>query len=481
MKSKNEFALPKPKRTRYSKRKSNSCSYMDLLLKTPGFYHVATNIFKFLDIITLLNCRQVNSIWKIFFDNPWFWLQNCIQKNEMSDVHKKEWKLLIEHFEAKNAEKSLAKYLRKTFTKVNQEKHYQFHGLFKSAVNLACKYGELDILKAFQDLNILNDVINTADTEIRKMMKERYLKDYPTYTFLEPYLEEEEFYMPYHIACENGHLEIVKMLSAIYKDPIDSNPFHLTSLDYAVSGNHHHVVKYMIEKKFTIHYRYESRDDWGCTVFHRAARYSDAKMLDLLLNVARQDMDYTYDIITEPTSYNANITVLSEACEVGKFENVKFLYDWLEKCPDEDDIHYDDYDEDIDIQEPNEFGMSPLHRAASNGHLDIVKYLISKGANPNIDDTFGNTAIHHALLMKDPVNYHVYNLDLTEPSHLTESHIETVKFLASICKNPNKPNVVGKTPEYYALRCDNGKEILPFITGKKIRKELRHSVYEASL
>ena len=252
---------------------------MDLLLKTPGFYHVATNIFKVLDIKTLLNCRQVNSIWKNFFDNPWFWLLNGIQKNEMPEVYKNDWKLLIEHFEAKNIEKSLAKYLRKTFTKVNQEKHYQFHGLFKSAVNLACKYGELEILKAFQDLNILKDVLKTADTEIHNIYEQRYVAHYGKdgFDLIEPYMEEEEYYFSYQIACENGHLEIVKMFCTILTDPINSNPFRFTSLDYAVSGNQHHIVEYMIEKKLLK--GYEMKDAYGILNFHH---YTGQHQMDIM-------------------------------------------------------------------------------------------------------------------------------------------------------------------------------------------------------
>ena len=134
--------------------------------------------------------------------------------------------------------------------------------------------------------------------------------------------------------------------------------------------------------------------------------------------------------------------------------------------------YYPSYE--LDIHEPTNFEYSPLHRAASNGHYEIVKYLISKGANANTPDYRGNTPIHHALFGIDPVNGNV--LKLTTPSHLSKSHIETIKFLASICHNPHTPNNGGKTPEYYATTIKNGKEILPYITGKKIMKELRYTV-----
>ena len=47
----------------------------------------------------------------------------------------------------------------------------------------------------------------------------------------------------------------------------------------------------------------------------------------------------------------------------------------------------------------NEIGYSPLHAAARNGHLAVVKYLIREiGCNPQIADANGNTLLHYACL-----------------------------------------------------------------------------------
>ena len=37
-------------------------------------------------------------------------------------------------------------------------------------------------------------------------------------------------------------------------------------------------------------------------------------------------------------------------------------------------------------------GETPLHKAAKNGHVDMVKLLISNGANKNIKNNDGKTA-----------------------------------------------------------------------------------------
>ena len=41
-------------------------------------------------------------------------------------------------------------------------------------------------------------------------------------------------------------------------------------------------------------------------------------------------------------------------------------------------------------------GMSALHLAAWNGHVQIVKYLLSKGASPQAKSKHGSTPVHAA-------------------------------------------------------------------------------------
>lgn len=44
-------------------------------------------------------------------------------------------------------------------------------------------------------------------------------------------------------------------------------------------------------------------------------------------------------------------------------------------------------------KDPN--GYTPIHAAASYGHLDLLKLLISKGGDINIQDNEGDTPLHH--------------------------------------------------------------------------------------
>jgi ankyrin repeat protein len=83
------------------------------------------------------------------------------------------------------------------------------------------------------------------------------------------------------------------------------------------------------------------------------------------------------------------------------FENVvKYCYEQLRLC----DIElFLEHGNDINYQDPRpgpgypRKGWTLLHYAASNGHRDVLKYLAAKGANLNIVDSIGWTALHYAV------------------------------------------------------------------------------------
>ncbi|EAU93205.1 hypothetical protein CC1G_10273 [Coprinopsis cinerea okayama7 len=43
-------------------------------------------------------------------------------------------------------------------------------------------------------------------------------------------------------------------------------------------------------------------------------------------------------------------------------------------------------DPTLNLDAPDEYGYTPLHLAADRGHVEIVKFLLSKGANPTLKD-----------------------------------------------------------------------------------------------
>jgi len=59
------------------------------------------------------------------------------------------------------------------------------------------------------------------------------------------------------------------------------------------------------------------------------------------------------------------------------------------------------------IIKPNNIGNTPLHAAALHGHIEVVKLLISKGADPNKVQMGGNTPFSLAVRYEKNMNEYV--------------------------------------------------------------------------
>ena len=113
----------------------------------------------------------------------------------------------------------------------------------------------------------------------------------------------------------------------------------------------------------------------------------------------------------------------------------------------------------------NYFGDTPILRAVTQGHAEIVKFLATKIKAPNEPaDSNGRTPVHiaanlgHTEIVKI-LAPHVRDLSIADlygktPLHLAamNGHIEVVKFLASVMKDPNTLDQFGETPLHEAAR-----------------------------
>ena len=90
-------------------------------------------------------------------------------------------------------------------------------------------------------------------------------------------------------------------------------------------------------------------------------------------------------------------------------------------------------------------GDTPIHHAAREGHLDVIKFLAPLTENPNAPDMYGDTPIHEAASF---------------------GNLDVIRFLAPLTENPNKPNKNGLTPIDVAMKNNyiwiewNGKNCL---------------------
>lgn len=165
---------------------------------------------------------------------------------------------------------------------------------------------------------------------------------------------------PLHLASENGHEAIVKLLlekgadlEALDSD--DSTPLHRAS-----ENGYHEVVKLLLHKKVDK----ERRDRFDRTPLYLASENGHEAVVGLLLG------EGTY----QETHDRFRRTPLHLASENGHEAVVKLL---LEKGADLEALDSDD--------------GTPLHRASENGHEEIVKLLLKERANKQARDKNAQT------------------------------------------------------------------------------------------
>ena len=87
----------------------------------------------------------------------------------------------------------------------------------------------------------------------------------------------------------------------------------------------------------------------------------------------------------------------------------------------------------INCENEHDFNRTPLHKAAQNGHKNVVEYLISQGAEVNTTDKFGKTPLHFAT-----------------GEESKDGELEIVKLLVEKGARIDKKDSFGNTPMHIA-------------------------------
>ena len=115
----------------------------------------------------------------------------------------------------------------------------------------------------------------------------------------------------------------------------------------------------------------------------------------------------------------------------------------------------------IDINARDNVGLTPLHWACYNGHIETAKTLLDHGAKVNVKNDCGQTSLHFAsrygytetakILLDHGAKVNVKNNCGDTPLHSAccNGHAEVAKILLEHGADVNAENIYGETPLYY--------------------------------
>ena len=261
---------------------------------------------------------------------------------------------------------------------------------------------------------------------------------------------------PLHLACQYGHGDVISLLLEKEADPNAEDETGLTPLHVATMWQQPLAVRVLVESAVSV--------DYNTTALHVAAGTGRLDIFKLILHHCTQTKgpENEDDCVVLSNRDETGATPLHRAASGGHAEVVRALLS-LEKDPGSGAVLTLDYDRCL-----------PLHLAARSGHLEVVDCLLEHGEASTQLQTEGGAgtyAIHWAVLgghvdvvkklCEAHENRHVsLNLfcgeDNGSPLHLAvKGHqVDMVKHLLSSKATPNIMDANNATPLFYA--CQNG-------------------------
>ncbi|KAJ5994204.1 hypothetical protein N7451_009928, partial [Penicillium sp. IBT 35674x] len=267
-------------------------------------------------------------------------------------------------------------------------------------VNSAARSGHLEVVKIL--------VENGADIEVPNdaSMTPLYSAAFNNHPRVVEYLlekggeinaQQEHGWTALNCVSEDGFVEVAKLLIAHGADLELANDTEMTPLYSAALNGHSEVLKMLLEKGA----KYDVPNKHGWSPINVACSNGHTEVVRLLLEET-PDLEYPaqngwtkinaaadhdhLEIQKEPiqadntdATTSSNMTSLYWATRDGHSEIVKLL---LERGP------------NLNVQDKN--GWTPINAASTSGHLDIVKQLLVKGADITITDKGGWTPLNSA-------------------------------------------------------------------------------------
>ena len=202
---------------------------------------------------------------------------------------------------------------------------------------------------------------------------------------------------PIILACEKGHIEVVKFMVPISTNPFASDNQGLNPLHIAASQGHANIVRYLLNKGLSP----DSQNYDGKTSIYLAAQNNHTTILKVLYQFSKSPMAGTndglnplfiairngHDEVVKFICKNNPINLITECSPINQTNALHFAAESGRL-----DILKDLFPKFNNVLAPSNDGWTPVHTAAYHGHVDILRYL-SKFVSDLNAPTIGNQSL----------------------------------------------------------------------------------------
>ena len=260
-----------------SKKQKHQSSFMNNLMKNPGFTNITEKILLHLVHKDLQSCRLVCHSWKMQVDQPHFWIKKCNQRGQPGDLFN-AWFDLVRRIEKGSfLENELVKCIMTWHGVIHTYAKEELDGI--NPVHIATRCGFKDIVKfiaSFVDNNVnapkgngvtpMFVAARFGHLNIVKFLGEKIENSYAT---------EVEGWTPIMLAASNGHNELVRYLAKKVENPNEFTSDGWSAIHLASQEGHIEIVNYlgsMVDNP-------NAPNQNGLTPIHLAARYGQTEVI----------------------------------------------------------------------------------------------------------------------------------------------------------------------------------------------------------
>lgn len=274
-----------------------------------------------------------------------------------------------------------------------------------------------------------------------------------------------------HLAVANGNVDLLSMLASEnlptgMRDEKNRTPLHLASM-----LSYQSMVRRLIAMKIDVN----AKDVLGRTALHYAALMGHLEIVkellweeDMEINMKDLAGDTPLLLATKMRQKEVVEELLEEnACSRKRNKLKDTALHIAIRNADESIVQLITAADDVDLEAKAKDSFTPLLLAAENGHLDIFKHLLIRGAEKNVVNADELTPLHLAaknghvalaeFLIQNGADIECLSDDYSRPLHLAAEagHVALVKMLLQYNANRESQNVYDQTSVIIASAAGN--------------------------